>query len=107
MVKRSFYRQIARRRIKELFELAKDEARKGRLDRADRYVEIARKIGMRYLVRIPKEYRLLFCKRCHKFLLPGVNCRVRINRKKLVIFCYNCKGYRRIPLKIKDSERVC
>ena len=90
---------IAKSRIEELFKLAEEEALKGRIDRADRYVELARKIGMKYLVRIPKRYKLLFCKNCYRFLLPGVTCRVRINGGRLIIYCYNCKNYRRIPLK--------
>ncbi|HDO19684.1 MAG TPA: ribonuclease P, partial [Thermoplasmatales archaeon] len=75
-----------------------------RLDRADRYVTIARKIGMRYLVRIPKKYKLLFCKNCYRFLLPGVTSRVRTNRGKLVIYCKHCKSYRRIPLGDKSGK---
>jgi len=90
---------IAKSRIEELFKLAEEEALKGRIDRADRYVELARKISMKYQVRIPKRYKLFFCKKCYHFLLPEVTCRVRINRGKLVIYCYNCKNYRRIPSK--------
>jgi len=90
---------IAKSRIEESFKLAEKEALHGRMDRADRYVELARKIGMKYLVRIPKRYKLLFCKNCYRFLLPGVTCRVRTNRGKLVIYCRRCGSYRRIPLK--------
>lgn len=93
------YKIIAGRRIEELFELAKEEALKERLDRADRYVEIARKIGMKYRVRIPKKYKLLFCKRCYRFLLPGITARVRIVKGKITIYCFYCRSYRRIPLK--------
>jgi ribonuclease P protein subunit RPR2 len=99
MTRRNTFREIARERIDALFNLAEDAAKKGRLDRADRYVELARKIGMRYLVPIPKEYKHLFCKKCHRFMLPNTTCRVRTNRGKLVISCLYCGSYRRILLK--------
>jgi len=97
------YKAIAGQRISELFELAEREALKGRMDRADRYVEIARKVGMKYLVPIPKQYKYLFCKNCYRFMLPGVTCRVRTNRGKLVISCTYCNAHRRIPLREKAS----
>jgi len=97
------YKTIAKQRISELFELAEKEALRNRMDRADRYVEIARKIGMKYRVRIPKKYKLLFCKKCYRFLLPGVNARIRTGRGKLIIYCYRCGSYKRIPLKEKSS----
>ena len=90
---------IALRRIRRLFSLAEQYALSGRLNLSDRYVEIARKISMRYLVPIPREYKRRFCKHCYKYLLPSVSCRFRIHRGKLVIYCHNCKRYTRIPLK--------
>lgn len=100
---KAFQRRLARQRITVLFRLAEKEAKKHRFDRADRYVEIARRIGMRYLISIPREYKYLMCKRCHRFLLPGVTGRVRTNRGKLVITCMYCNSHRRIPLKEKSS----
>ena len=86
---------IAKKRVVKLFELALS----GRLKLANRYVEIARKISMRYMVSIPKEHKIRFCKHCYSYLLPNVNSRVRINDGKIVIYCNNCKKYTRIPLK--------
>ncbi|HEC87542.1 MAG TPA: hypothetical protein ENI49_06760 [Thermoplasmatales archaeon] len=100
---KAMQRKIARERIDILFHLAEDAAKKHRFDRADRYVEIARKIGMKYLVPIPKQYKYLFCKNCHRFMLPGVTCRVRTNRGKLVVSCTYCNAHRRIPLREKAS----
>ena len=90
---------IARRRINQLFLLAEKYALSGRLNLANRYVEIARKISMRNLASIPREYKRRFCKHCYRYLLPHVTCRVRIHRGKLIIYCHNCKKYTRIPLK--------
>lgn len=90
---------IAKKRVVKLFELAEQNALSGKLKLANRYVEIARKISMRYLVSIPKEHKIRFCKHCYSYLLPNVNSRVRINDGKIVIYCNNCKKYTRIPLK--------
>ena len=89
---------IAGRRIDILFDLAEEEALAHNLQRATRYVDLARKIGMRYNVRVPKQYRRKYCKHCHSFLLPSVNARVRIQGNKLIVFCENCGGFMRMPL---------
>ena len=67
------------------------------IHRANRYVELARKIGMRYNVRIPRWYRRRYCKQCHSYLMPSFNCRVRLRGRKAVIFCEECGSYMRIP----------
>jgi len=90
---------IARNRINQLFLLAEKYALSGRLNLANRYVDLARKISMRYLVPMPKEFKRRFCKHCYQYLLPHVTCRIRIHRGKLVIYCHNCKKYTRIPTK--------
>jgi len=92
-------KKIASNRIKKLFTMAEQCALSNKLVLADRYVEIARKISMRYLVSIPKEYKRCFCKHCYCYLLPDVNSRIRVHRGKLIIHCFNCKKYMRIPLK--------
>lgn len=90
---------IARNRINKLFIMAEQNALSDRLNLANRYVELARKISMRYLVSIPKEHKRKFCKHCYQYLLPTVTSRIRIKGGKLVIYCHNCKKYTRIPLK--------
>jgi ribonuclease P protein subunit RPR2 len=90
---------IASSRINNLFSLAEKYALSGRLNLANRYVDLARKISMRYLVPMPKEFKRRFCKHCYQYLLPHVTCRIRIHRGKLIIYCNNCKRYTRIPLK--------
>ncbi|MDH7516750.1 MAG: hypothetical protein QHH19_00105 [Candidatus Thermoplasmatota archaeon] len=90
---------IARSRINHLFILAEKYALSGRLNLANRYVDLARKISMRYLVPIPKEFKRCFCKHCYQYMLPNVTCRVRIHRGKLITFCNHCKKYTRHLLK--------
>ena len=93
-------KQIARVRIKKLFDEA-DKAFKKNKKLSNRYVEIARKIAMKINLRMPKKYKRQFCKHCYKYLKNGVNSRVRTNKGKVVIYCFECKKYTRIPLSKK------
>ena len=79
--------------------MAEENALKGKINIANRYVELARKLSMRNLTPIPREYKSRFCKNCYSYLLPNVTCRVRINMSKLVVYCYKCRKHKRIPLK--------
>ncbi len=94
---------IASKRIDKLLLLAENNALEGKLNLSNRYVKLARKISMKYLVPIPVELKRRFCKHCYSYLLPSVNSRYRINNKSLVIFCYNCNKYTRLPLKTKKK----
>ncbi|MEW6070922.1 MAG: ribonuclease P, partial [Candidatus Thermoplasmatota archaeon] len=64
---------------------------------ANRYVALARKIGMRHNIRLPAKYKRRFCKHCNYYLLPGVNARIRTRKSRVVIFCENCGKFTRIP----------
>jgi ribonuclease P protein subunit RPR2 len=91
-------RFIASHRISVLFNAAEEKAIEGKLHLAHRYVDLARKISMRNLTPIPKEYKRKFCKHCYHFLLPTKNCRVRIQHGKIITYCYHCGKYQRIPI---------
>ena len=93
-------KKIARQRIEELFRLAKSKFSKD-AKLANRYVDLARKIGMKSKVRLTKEQKRLFCHNCHFFLMPGFNSRVRVTGKTLTYFCSNCKKYSRMGYKIR------
>jgi len=97
-------RRIALERISILFNEAR-EAFDCEPELAQRYVNLARKIGMRYKVRIPMEFRRIICRRCKGLILPGKNCVVRIRQERethLVTTCLNCGKLMRIPLKRKN-----
>lgn len=99
--------RIARERIEILFELAEKEALNGHQERANRYVELARKIGMRYNVRIPEKYRMFYCRKCNSFLIAGKNAEYRLNRGKITVKCLNCGSIYRHPyLKEKGKQEV-
>ncbi|MHC1635166.1 MAG: ribonuclease P protein component 4 [Candidatus Methanospirareceae archaeon] len=93
-------RDIALQRIERLFELAEADAKKkkGKI-RSNRYVQLARRIGMRYRVRIPKHLKMRICKGCHSFLIPGRNARVRLRGDYMVTTCLECNRKMRRPYK--------
>lgn len=90
--------QIARERIDILMREADRAALAGRMEHADRYVDLARRVGMRYNVRVPPNYRRRFCRGCYRYLQPGVTSRTRLNRGKVVTTCLRCGHKSRIPL---------
>lgn len=89
-------RDLAMERIYRLFELA-DAEHCSNSARSDEYVSLARKIGMRYLVRFPRELKTRFCKNCGGYLVPGANCRIRLNGEYMVITCLKCDTIKRYP----------
>lgn len=98
-------RRIARERIEILFKLAEEEALKRHFERSKRYVELARKIGMRYNTSLPSYLKRRFCHKCGSFLLPSVNCRVRLSKKKITIKCEDCGHRMRFPYIRKDASK--
>jgi len=98
--KPDWQQEIARERIDILLDLAEKEFRK-KPERARRYVELARKISLRYNARMKKEQKRKFCKNCNALLLPGSTSSVRLDskRKLLIIKCKNCNTIYRTPYK--------
>lgn len=92
--------KIAKERIQILFDLAEKEFTK-HPERSRRYVELARKIGLRYNIRFPKKIKRKFCKECNTLLKPGTTSQVRIESKKktIVIKCLKCNRIYRYPYK--------
>jgi len=90
--------KIAKERINRLFELAEKELKKYP-ERSRRYVELARKIGLRYNIRLSKERKRSFCKKCNTLLYIGKT--AKLLDKKLpglkVIKCLNCGEIKKIP----------
>lgn len=95
--KRSEVKKIARERIDRLMEEAGARA-PARPDLARRYVERARRIAMRHRVRIPARDKRRFCRRCHAYLVPGRDARVRIHRGRVIVTCLHCGHQIRIPV---------
>ncbi|MFP4116528.1 MAG: ribonuclease P protein component 4 [Candidatus Aenigmatarchaeota archaeon] len=97
-MKPDWQKKIARERIEILFEEA-EEAFTERKDRANRYVELARKIAMRYRVKIPKELNRKFCEECHSYIKPGVNCKTQVDSDEKTVKwkCEECGYVKRYP----------
>jgi len=96
--KPKWQQKIAKERIQILFNLAEKELQE-HPERSKRYIELARKIGLRYNVRLPRELKRKFCKNCNTLLKPGLTCSVRTERKMLTIRCNNCKKIYRYKVK--------
>ena len=95
--KKGMRQRIARERIDILLEQARAQAIAGDLDLASRYAQLARRIGMRYKVKMPRGFNLTFCRKCHTYLVPGRNSRTRIHQGRLVRQCLKCGAQYRIP----------
>ncbi len=93
-------KKIAKERIRILFEMAEKERD---YELARRYVELARRIAMKYRLKLPKRYKLLFCKRCLYPYREG-RFRVRIRKSRVIITCLNCGFERRIPIRPKRKK---
>lgn len=92
---------IAKERILMLLEMAQQRAAAGEMDLADRYAQLARKIGMRYNLPMPRGFNLRFCRKCLKYLVPGKNARFRTSAGKLSRQCLECGEIYRMPLKVR------
>ena len=92
-------KEIATQRILILFDNAVSNARNNpRL--AERQAQIARKISMRFKIKMPWQIRTSVCKKCKKFIVPGVTSKVRVGRsnvKSVRITCGFCnQTYRKL-----------
>tara|TARA_B100000029_G_scaffold112107_1_gene104215 strand:+ start:7140 stop:7442 length:303 start_codon:yes stop_codon:yes gene_type:complete len=92
-------REIATKRMQVLFDNAVSNARLDP-DLAEKQAIAAKKISMKYKIKMPYEIRSCFCKKCKKFVVPGINSKVRVGRsnvKSIRITCNFCTHtYRKI-----------
>jgi len=100
-------KKIALERINILFTLAERVFPYDK-ELANRYVEIALAIQQKAKVRMPRKWKRRYCKRCHSFLVPGVNARVRLRQKRMphvVIKCLKCGHIMRYPYLREQKEK--
>ena len=90
--------RIAGERIRILFHEAEKMVKKDQ-KLARRYVQLARKIGMRYNVRIPRELRRKFCRSCHSYLQEGLTSKTRVKNGTVNIKCFTCNKTIHYPYK--------
>ena len=88
--------RIAKERIAILFHEAEQASQKD----ANRYIELARNLAMKYKIRLPRGSKRLFCKYCYAYFKPGTFT-VRTRNKTLITTCKHCDKIYRIPLRTK------
>ena len=88
--------RIAAERIADLFARAAKEATGDSPQLADRYVTLARRIGMRYNVRMPSGSSEWFCRGCSTYWVEGRTVRTRLRSGRRVRTCLRCGRERRV-----------
>lgn len=96
-------REIARERVEYLFERAMT-VHETHPDRAQRYVQIARKVAMAARLRIPRHWKRRICHGCKRLIIPGFNCRYRLQSRsgkasRIVLTCHECGHQTRYYIK--------
>ncbi|MBW2966950.1 ribonuclease P [Candidatus Woesearchaeota archaeon] len=71
---------------------------------ANRYVTLARKVAMKFKVRLAPGQRRLFCPHCYRFL-TSKNRRVRVHEHRIIYYCLDCKKFWRKPLILGREKR--
>lgn len=99
---KNLIKDIAIERIEYLFKIA-EENYSSNPHRSDRYVALARRIGMRYRVRLPSYLKRRICKGCHSFLVPSDSSRVRLHGRYMTITCLKCGKEMRYPYKMNKK----
>lgn len=95
---------IAEERIDILFNRAEAEFTRNP-ERSHRYVEMARNIAKKYNMKIPVLWSRRFCRNCHRFLKPGINCSVRLSDSSVVIKCLECGNINKKPYVREKKEK--
>ncbi len=100
-------KKIAHSRMLFLFQKAHEIFLKDRT-LANRYAYLARRYAQRTKIKIPFEWKKRICKKCKKFLYPGVNYRVRIHSHKgkgshVSLTCFECNKTTRYFTKLKNN----
>ncbi len=96
--------KLAKERIAILFEMAEGKV-KSDPKLASRYAELARKIGMRYNVRIPPHLRKRICKACKSYMHPGITASQKTEKGWLIITCKACGKKNRFSLERAKRKR--
>ncbi len=66
---------------------------------SQRYMVLARKLSTRYKVKLTRDQKKLFCKKCNSYLKNGINVRVRLEKGVIVQTCLECNAIKRISYK--------
>ena len=105
---KSIVKKIAIQRMLFLFEKAHEVFPKNKT-LSNRYVYLARRYAQRAKIKIPDEWKKRICKKCKKFLYPGVNYRIRMNSQNgkgshVSLTCFECNKTTRYFIKLKTKS---
>ena len=105
--KPEWQKELAEERIAILFGEALKAAKSNKQVRSNRYVFLARKLAMKFNLRLNREQRRKFCHKCYAYFLPGNNVQVKINSKLKAVeyLCKACKHTNRYPYVKEKSKR--
>ena len=102
--RRPLVQQAAKERIETLYAQAFAKARAGDLELARRYLVLAKRIGMRYTIRIPRHLKRQTCDSCFSPLLPNRTARYRNRSGRTIVTCLACGAIKRYPFKKRSVE---
>ncbi|WP_435125506.1 ribonuclease P protein component 4 [Halobaculum sp. D14] len=94
---------IAEERIDRLAELSREAVKGGEPERAKEYVRLARRLAERHRCGVPRRFERFTCDRCDAFLVPGRNCRVRLQEGSHVVIRCGCGATARYPYRPERS----
>ena len=100
-MKRDSNRKIALERIERLFKLAEKADDK----LSDRYVYLARKIAMRYTLKLPENLKKKICHHCYIYFKPArVTIRTNTKNKAIEYTCSDCRKITRYGYRQKKNK---
>lgn len=71
---------------------------------SDRYVELATTISTKYNVRVPKELRTRYCRKCKAYWVPARSVKVRMIQGFATYECLRCGAVRRFGYRKEKKE---
>lgn len=98
------WRKIALERIERLLDLA-EELHESDPQLAERYVRLAWKIKTKYTIRLSRDLKRRFCKKCFSIWIPGKTVRIRIKRGTITWTCLSCGRKYRIPFHVTSNKK--
>ena len=91
------YKRIAIKRIKFLYKKAIENIDNIELSR--RYIFILWKIKNKARIRLPKDLRNKFCKKCYTPWIVGKTLQIRIRKGRIIYKCLYCGNVKRFNIR--------
>ena len=95
-------KEICLQRIQKLFELAEKRIKQDK-ENSKKLIKLAEKISSYNKVLIPKKLKEKYCKKCKLILIEGFSCKTRVENKKIIKHCLDCKAIKKVYLSSKSK----